>query len=290
MSKRNSQDAKRAARERLRAERERQAKRDKVRRQLLVGGSVVAVLAIAAGIGVAVTKMNSGSDTMVSNADWKAAAKKTKFAKPANTSGAKGTTVVIGEEGAENTLEVFEDMRCPICATFEQNVGENLTKGMDDGTYKVKFTMGTFLDEIDQIKGSGSHNALSALGAALDVSPDAFVQYKKALFSPENHPEENDDAFSSDAKLIEIAQQVKELKGNKDFEKAVENGTFDKWALEMSAAFDKDKSVTGTPTLKLNGDKLTDEGGQNAPMSPEQFDAAVKKALSDKGKAQDAKK
>ena len=51
MSKRNSQASKTAARERLRQERERQAKRDKVRRQVIVAGAVVAVLAIAGGIG-----------------------------------------------------------------------------------------------------------------------------------------------------------------------------------------------------------------------------------------------
>ncbi|MDX6348218.1 MAG: hypothetical protein QOF84_3008, partial [Streptomyces sp.] len=45
MSKRNSLAAKTAARERLRAERERQAKRDKLRRQILVAGGVVATLA-----------------------------------------------------------------------------------------------------------------------------------------------------------------------------------------------------------------------------------------------------
>ena len=58
MSKRNSQSAKTAARERLRVERERQAKRDKVRRQLIVAGSVVAVLAVAGGVGYAVVQAN----------------------------------------------------------------------------------------------------------------------------------------------------------------------------------------------------------------------------------------
>ncbi|MFC7467605.1 hypothetical protein ACFQVA_08485 [Actinomadura keratinilytica] len=58
MSKRNSQAAKSAARERLRIEREKQAKKDKARRQLIVAGSVVGVLAIAGGVGFAVVKAN----------------------------------------------------------------------------------------------------------------------------------------------------------------------------------------------------------------------------------------
>ena len=282
MSNRNSQEAKRAARERLRQERDRQAKRAKVRRQLVVGGSVVAVLAVAAGVGVAVSRMGGGSDGTVSNADWKSAAKKTAFAKPANTSGAKGTTVLIGDKGAKNTLEVFEDLRCPICSQFEQSTGDVLTQGMKDGTYRLKFTMGTFLDEVQQIKGSGSHNALSALGAALNVGPDAFMEYKTSLYSAKNHPEESKDAFADDARLIRIAQEVKDLKGNKEFEKAVKDGTYDRWALAMSDSFKKVKDVTGTPTLKLNGVKLVAEGSDNAPMTPEALTVALDKALGPK--------
>lgn len=278
MSNRNSHANKKAARERLRAERERQAKRDRIRRQLVVGGSIVAVLAVAAGIGVAVSKIG-GSETAVSNADWKEAAKEKPFAKPAGTTGDKGTTVVVGEKDAKNTLHVFEDMRCPVCASFEQNVGETIAADMEKGTYKVQITMGTFLDESPQISGSGSHNALSALGAALNVGPEAMMEYKKALFSKENHPEETDDAFADDGKLIEIAQEVPELKGDADFEKDVKDGTYDKWALAMAASFNKAEDVQGTPTLKLNGQKLTAEGSPNAPLTAAEFAAARDKAL-----------
>jgi protein-disulfide isomerase len=282
MSNRNSHANKQAARERLRAERERQAKKEKIRRQLVVAGSIVAVLAVATGIGIVVSNMG-GSDSAVSNADWKAEARQNSFTKPANTSGDKGTTVVIGEKDAKNTLQIFEDMRCPVCASFEQSVGETVIKDMEAGTYKLQFTMATFLDEAPQISGSGSHNALSALGAALNVSPDAFLDYKAALYAKANHPQETDDAFADDEKLIKIAQSVQGLKGNTAFEKDVKDGTYDKWAIEMSDAFNAVKDVTGTPTLKLNGTKLTAEGSENAPMLPEQFIAARDKLLNEKG-------
>ncbi|MFD8670859.1 DsbA family protein, partial [Streptomyces microflavus] len=50
MSKRNTQQNKAAARERLRAEREAQAKKDKTRKQVVVAVSVVAALAVVGGI------------------------------------------------------------------------------------------------------------------------------------------------------------------------------------------------------------------------------------------------
>ncbi|MFF7649764.1 thioredoxin domain-containing protein [Streptomyces sp. NPDC007983] len=274
MSNRNSHQNKQAARERLRAERERQAKKDRVRRQLFVGGAVVAVLAIAGGIGYAVTNMNTDDV----NQKWRTAAEKQSLVKPANTSGPQGTTVIIGDKKAKNTLHVYEDMRCPVCATFEKYTGPTVLKDIKDGTYKAQFTMGTFLDDNKQMPGAGSKNALSALGAALNVSPQAFLDYKTALYSPKNHPDETNDAFAGDQKLIDVAQQVKELKGNTAFEKAVKKGTYDRWALAMSKTFNDTKDITGTPSFKLNGKKLEVEQGK-PPMTPDQFTPLVKQGL-----------
>ncbi|MEV4435306.1 thioredoxin domain-containing protein [Streptomyces sp. NPDC049585] len=283
MSTRNSSPNKSAARERLRAEREKQAKRDATRRKLKVGGAVVAVLAAAAGIGVVVANATSGSkNTKVSSADWEAEAKNHAFKQPANTTGEKGTTVVIGKPDAKNTLEVFEDMRCPMCAGFEQNVGQTLQKDIKDGKYKAQFRVGTFLDRNPMIKGSGSKNALSALGAALNVGPDAFLAYKEALYAAKNHPDEQDDAFSDDERLLKVAEQVPALKGNAAFEKAVKDGTYDQWALAMSADFDKyvgvDKPLKGTPGLKLNGKVLANAQGQT-PQAVPAFTALVDENL-----------
>ncbi|GAA0489829.1 thioredoxin domain-containing protein [Streptomyces sp. NPDC046215] len=271
MSKRNSHQNKQAARERLRAERERQAKKDRTRRRLVVGGSVVAILAVAAGIGVAVTQLG-GKD---SDSAWTAAAKK-ELVKPANTAGEKGTEIVIGDKKAAHTLDLFQDMRCPICSVFEQNVGATVDKDVKDGKYKVSYHIATFLDR--NFGGVGSKNALSALGAALDVSPDAFSAYNKALYSKANHPQETKDDYAKDDVLLKIANEVPALKGNAQFEKNVKDGTFDKWALEVSDAFDSNKDVTGTPTLKLDGKKLTADG-KNTPITPEQYSKAVDEQL-----------
>ncbi|MFF0788481.1 DsbA family protein [Streptomyces spiralis] len=268
MSKRNSQQAKTAARERLRAERERQAKRAKVKRQVIVACSVVAVLAAAGGIGYAVVQANKPGY-------WEAA-KDQKLVKPANTTGADGTTVVIGKSTAKKTLVVYEDPRCPVCAQFEQTVGETVKKDLDDGKFKLQYVGATFLDK--NLPGEGSKNALSALGAALNVSPEAFLEYKAAMYSAKWHPEETDDKFKDDAYLIKIADTVPALKGNAAFQKAVKDGTYDRWALEESKIFDKD-GIQGTPTLKMDGKTLTGSDGKNAPMTVADFDKAIDAAL-----------
>ncbi|MET8326033.1 DsbA family protein [Streptomyces sp. NPDC005181] len=268
MSKRNSQANKAAARERLRAERERQAKKDKVRKQVVVGLSVVAVLAVAGGVGYGVMQLNKPSH-------WEAAKDAKNVTAPKNTSGTNGTTVVIGKSTAKKTLELYEDSRCPICAQFEQTVGETVHKDVDAGKYKVKYIGATF---IDNSGGEGSKNALSALGAALNVSPQAFLDYKYALYSAKYHPEETDDKFAKDSYLIKVANTVDGLKDNKAFQTDVNDGTYDNWAMKMSATFDK-SGVQGTPTLKMDGKTLTGEGTENAPMTVADFNTAITSAL-----------
>ncbi|OKK19186.1 disulfide bond formation protein DsbA [Streptomyces sp. CB00455] len=262
MSSRNSQANKAAARERLRAEREAQAKKDKVRRQVVVAGAVVAALAVIGGVAYALVQANQPGY-------WDKAAKAA-LVKPKNTTGEDGTTVVVGKAEAKKTLEVYEDSRCPACAQFEQSVGAQVKQDVDAGKYKLQYFGATFID--NGAKGEGSKNALSALGAALNVSPEAFLDYKAALYSKELHPQETVDSFAKDDYLLKVADTVPALKGNAEFKKAVEDGTYDRWALEMSKAFGK-TGVTGTPTLKMDGKKI------DTPGTPEAFTAAIDKAL-----------
>ncbi|WP_435643795.1 thioredoxin domain-containing protein [Streptomyces sp. H49] len=267
MSKRNSQAAKTAARERLRQERERQAKRDKARRQAIVAGVVVVVLAAAGGIGYAVVQANKPGY-------WEQM-KSAKVVAPANTTGTKGTTVVIGKASAKKTLKMYEDPRCPVCAQFEQTVGSTLRKDIDDGKFKYQYVGATFLDAHDN--GVGSKNALSALGAALNVSPEAFLDYKTALYSTKWHPDENDDKFKDDSYLIKVADTVPALKNNAKFQDAVKKGTYDAWAMAMSKTFDDNKDgVTGTPGFVMDGKQLN---GGNMISTVADFNKAVDAAM-----------
>ncbi|MER6261989.1 MULTISPECIES: thioredoxin domain-containing protein [unclassified Streptomyces] len=269
MSKRNSQSEKTAARERLRQERERQAKRDKARRQVVVAASVVAVLAAAGGIGYAVVQMNKPGY-------WEGL-KDAKVTAPANTSGTDGTTVVIGKDTAKKTLKVYEDPRCPVCAQFEQTVGTTVKKDLDDGKFKMQFVGATFLDRGD---GEGSKNALSSLGAALNVSPEAFLEYKSALYSTKFHPDEADDKFKDDDYLIKIADTVPALKNNAKFDNAVKKGTYDAWAMAMSKTFDTNKDgVTGTPGFVMDGKKLTADSQGTPLLTVADFNRVVGAAL-----------
>ncbi|WP_037906096.1 thioredoxin domain-containing protein [Actinacidiphila yeochonensis] len=246
MSSRNSKTAKAAARERLRAQREKEQKRAKVRRQVFVGVGVVVVLAAAAGIAVAVNNANKPSY-------WSAAAKD-KLVVPAHASGKNGTTIIVGDAKNKNVLHEYEDLRCPVCAAYEQESGAAVLKGAQDGKYQIDYTLGTFLDDANP--GDGSKKALSAAGAALNVSTEAFEQFHTLIYSKKYHPDENVDKLDDVSYLLKVADQVPALKGNTKFSDAVKKGTFDKWALTMSNAFNS-SGVNQTPTVKLNGKDLS---------------------------------
>jgi protein-disulfide isomerase len=279
MSKRNTQEAKRAARERLREERQKEAKREKLRRQLIIGISAVAVLGIAAMVGVAISNQSKGSD----NTDWSVVERQVAGEPkdgdealpedaPANATGEDGLTIAVGDPDAPHTLGFYEEPRCSHCAEFEQVMGETVQAGLDAGDYNSEYVFGSFFDDQPQVGGDGSKNAVSALGAALNVSPEAFLGYVEALYSTDFHTSTNGiEDFGDDDRLIEIGKSVEALDDPADFTKfedAVKNSTFAIWAQQMSDKF-AESGVESTPTVMIDGEPI------ETPGSPEMLQAAL---------------
>jgi hypothetical protein len=91
------------------------------------------------------------------------------------------------------------------------------------------------------------------MGAALNVSPEAFLEYKTALYSTKYHPDETTDKFKDDSYLIKVANTVSALKNNTKFQTAVKNGTYDAWALDMSEDVRQQGGRDRHPELKMDG-------------------------------------
>ena len=145
-----------------------------------------------------------------------------------------------GEEDPGRSTRTYAARSAP---HFEQASGR-LHKDVDDGKYKSSASARPYRQ---RRPATGSKNALSALGAALNVSPEAFLDYKAALYSAKYHPQESDDKFAKDSYLLKVADPVPALKGNSAFKKAVEDGTYDKWAMKMSDRLRQERACTGHP-------------------------------------------
>jgi len=250
----------RDARERMRAERDRQQRASRRRKAVAIGVAAVVVVGGGAAASIALAGHGGGSSSSAP------------VTVPAHASGTDGTVIVYGNANAKHTLDLYEDFRCPVCDALEKSDGPTIQKLADDGTYKIQYHMGTFLDANNG--GSGSMDALAAAGAALDESPAKFKAFHDALYA--NQPAETTDGFSDTNTLLKIAAKVPDL-STPTFVKEVEDGTFKPWAQKVSDAFNS-SGVTGTPTVELDGKQLT-VIGDNGPITPAQYTALIQQSL-----------
>lgn len=155
--------------------------------------------------------------------------------------------ITYGDQAAIHTLDLYEDMRCPYCATFERDLGPALRELADQGAFKIEYHVVNFLDRGNAEGGSTS--ALAALRAAQEHStPDdlgnesgedgengqSVVALRTALLY--NLPEADSSvAFADPHTLLAIAGTAPGVR-NAVFDQAVLDGTYREWAVKTGAA------------------------------------------------------
>ncbi|MFE0762012.1 DsbA family protein [Streptomyces smyrnaeus] len=244
MSQNDKEDGRRSARERLRDQRERDKAAERRWRSLKVGGVVVAVLAVAAGIGATVASRSGGDQSAQS-------------AKP----------VTVGRQSAPAKLTVYEDFRCPACGQFE-NAFRSTVKSLERaGKLKAEYHLVTLID--GNMGGRGSKEAANAALCARDKGK--FAPYHDVLF--QNQPAEEDDAFADTRRLIELARKVDGLV-DAGFEKCVTSGRHDASVKRSDEAF-RASGYQGTPTVLLNGKDVFSD--QSDPLTPDKLRKLVER-------------
>ena len=264
MSKRNSQANKAAARERLRRSASAGQEGQGRAARSLVAGAVVAVLALAGGIGYAVVQANKPGD-------WEAAERRRWSPRPTpraptapRSSSARPTP--------RRPSKVYEDPRCPICAQFEQAVGPPSRRTSTPASSRSSTSARRSSTTTRQRRGLQERAERTGRGA--ERQPRGVPGVQDGAVLDEVPPGRDDDKFSKDDYLIKVADTVPALKGNASSRRPSRTARTTRWAMEMSKTFDK-SGVTGTPTLKMDGKKIDDR----SQMTPEPFTAAVDKAI-----------
>ncbi|QGZ48480.1 thioredoxin domain-containing protein [Streptomyces sp. QHH-9511] len=262
MSEKN-RDGNRSARERLQQQREREKAREKQRRVLIVSAAVVGVLGLAAVVGVIAA--NSGKDGGSDKAGPVVA--------PSGAVGDDKPAVPTGKPDAPSTLTIWEDFRCPACASFENAFRDTIHELEATGALKAEYHLVTIID--GNMGGSGSLRAANAAACAQDAGK--FTPYHDVLYM--NQPAETDDAFAKNDKLLELAGKVPGL-DTPAFRGCVEGGTHDSWIAKSNDAFRKGE-FRGTPSVLLNGESIFPQK-ENEQISPENLKKWVAEA--NKGK------
>ncbi|MGC5362559.1 thioredoxin domain-containing protein [Streptomyces sp. DT24] len=245
MSEKN-REGRRAARDRLVQQREREKARERRRRTLIVASAVVGVLALAAVVGLIAA--NAGKNDQDSEAGPAVV--------PSGATGKDGLAIQVGADAAPSTLTIWEDFRCPVCAQFENAFRDTIHQLENTGRIKVEYHLATIID--GNLGGSGSLRAANAAACAQDAGK--FPAYHDVLYR--NQPGETDDAFGRNSRLIDLAGQVKGL-DTPGFRSCVEDGKHDSWVEKSNTAF-RDGGFQGTPTALLNGTPIFPKKGDEA--------------------------
>ena len=246
----------RSARERLAAERKRQAAREKQRRLLaIVLGTVVAVAVIVVGTVMVIDQKNKNGRAEVHQG-----------ALAPLTRQDDGSVLMAQSGVSKPELEVFEDFQCPICKQFEEASGKTIHELAEQGKVKVVYRpFHLFAQQKDPIR----INSLRAAEAALCVPADKWISYHDALFKFQ--PAEGEKGFSPDD-LVKWGKDVGVTDPN--FEKCVRDGQKKSTVDAMTKYALQDRGVDGTPTVFLNGQKL--DSGQF--MNPAALRATIEAA------------
>lgn len=252
-------EGQRTARERMREEREREKARAKRRRTATVGGGIVAVLAVAAVVGIVVSHLGHDSE------GGPAAA-------PSGATGKADLAVPVGAADAPSTLTVYEDFRCPACDAFEKTYRTTVRDLVDRGQLRAEYHLVRLID--GNSGGTGSLNAANA--AACAQVAGRFRAFHDVLY--DNQPDERADKFADKNNLLALAGKVPGLR-TAAFTSCVNGGTYNAWVNKSNGDFDNG-GFGSTPTILLNGKNVYADPAN--PLSPARLRALV--AAANKGK------
>lgn len=220
------------------------------RRRTLIGGGVAAVLVVIAVV-IVVAIQTSRTSTSAS------------APLPAHTVD-NGLVIPVGQASAPVTVDLYEDFQCPNCRNFEAQTGSTLTQLVDQGKVKLRYHVMAFLD--NSTNNRYSTRAANAAAVVTNAAGDAaFEKFHGLLYA--NQPPETGNGLS-DQQLIQYAAQAGA--SGPQVQQAITGLKYGDWVKKSTDQASKD-GVTGTPTVLVNGQQLTD-------LSPAGLTAAVNSA------------
>ena len=251
-----------AAREKARALREEQKKKERRNKWLLQGGIILGALAIVAIIALVITTafkpagpgpLNMASDGIQINQGGVA----TQTA--ALKAGQDPIPNERDEAAGEVSIQMYVDYLCPLCGQFEATNMEYIESLLENGGTTVDIHPITILDRLSQGTKYSTRSA-NAAACVANYSPDQYLDFHKALF--DNQPKENSTGLS-DEEILAVAKDAGVEKLSQ-VESCINDQKFKPWvnastnrALNGPIPNSNVDKVEGTPTVIVNGLKYT---------------------------------
>ena len=165
--------------------------------------------------------------------------------------------------GEPAPVVVYLDFMCPACNGFEQNYGPGLDKLRSEGKVTVEYRPLPFLDRFSSGTNYSSRSAAAA-ACVVDKSPEKYKAYVDSLFA--NQPAENSKGLDN-ATLEKYATEA----GAADISSCVAEKTFRPY-VAYGGALAASAGVNATPTVFV-------DGKQWMPETDKDFNAFVTKVL-----------
>ncbi|MDG2496882.1 MAG: DsbA family protein [Aquiluna sp.] len=257
------------AREKARTLRQETAKREKRNRLLIQVSVVLVALGIVGGIAavVVVDAANRADAPVVGDA-------------PENLTAMGGLKVGVGlqaftstntptPDAAEDTpeIQIYVDYQCPICQAFDVPNSAQMRSWADVGAATIEIRPISFLDRASL--NDYSSRAANAAFCVANFEPDAFFDYHELLML--NQPEEGTNGHDDD-KLFAYAEEARA--GTEDVKGCIQAKSFGDYIEQHTQKVLSEPqdgvSVTGTPTILVNGNQYTWATGEDL-VSAERF-------------------
>lgn len=231
--------ARSAARQRVAAMREEEARKARQRavlRQVVIGTVIAATV-----LGITIAVLSLRDDPTVSGTDVSGPE-----VTPAQVTDDGSFTV--GNPDAPVTVQVVEDFQCPVCQQFESIAGDLLDGYAEGDDVKVEYRGIAFLDRMSSTRYSS--RALNASACVMGEGEKVWREFHRQLFLQQ--PPEGGDGLP-DSELAIIAADAG---ADRDaVTSCIDDEKYRVWVANTTDASGED-GVTGTPTVFVDGKKL----------------------------------
>ncbi|GGF18956.1 DsbA family protein [Subtercola lobariae] len=256
-SRQSKNQRREAAREKAKALREAQHKKDVRNRAILFSGIGVVVIAIVVCVVLIVASsvktagpgpLNMASDGI------KIGTGNIAVTTPALAAGQQPTPSAANPEGVLD-IRVYIDYMCPYCGQFETTNLTQIDKWVNQGAATYEVHPLSLLDRSSQ-GTKYSTRAANAAACVANYSPNNFFDFNSLLYA--NQPQENSSGLT-DAQLQGYATQAGVSSGDQ-INSCITNQYFKGWVADSTTRATTEplpgstvSKVTGTPTVLVNG-------------------------------------
>jgi len=174
----------------------------------------------------------------------------------------------IGSTDAKVKIVEFGDYKCPVCARFSQEIMSKIkTEFIDTGKVSLSYQNWTIISP-----NADSFTAAMAGQAIYHQSNEAFWKYNDAMFKNQNPNEKM--IWATQEYILDLAKREGLAI---DYDLLKQDLESRKYADEVNSqnGFAQKKSFSGTPTVLINGERLSD----SVALNYDNLKAAIETAL-----------